>query len=75
MIPVAASWRGVGMDAEINEEELAGAIAAGAAAVRWPPEQQVCGAVVPFIEAVEEVMSPRMGSAEELLETKQRQAV
>ena len=44
---VAVSWRGVGMDAEVDEEEFAGAIATGAAVVRWPPEQEVCRAVTP----------------------------
>ena len=33
VIPVAASWRGMGMDAEIEEDELKGAITAGAAVV------------------------------------------
>ena len=66
-------------------KKSAGAIAAGGSLVRWPPEQQVCRAVVPFIEAVEEVMSPDklsagsgsgwMGGAEEPPESKQRQAV
>ena len=41
MTNVAVSWRGVSMDAEIDEVELAGAIAAGAAVVRWPLEQQL----------------------------------
>ena len=31
--PVAASWHGMGMDAEIGEVELKGAISAGAAVV------------------------------------------
>ena len=44
---MAGSWREVGMDVEIDEEELAGAIAAGAAVGRWPPEQEFCRAVTP----------------------------
>ena len=82
------------MDAEIDEEErgcdsrrsTCCAMAAGAAVVvRWPPEQQVCRAVIPFIEAAEQVMSPDklsagsgsgwMGGAEEPPETKPKRAV
>ena len=78
VISVAASWRGVGMDAEIDNEGLAGAIAVSAAVGRWPPEQQL------LVAAAAEVTSPDkfsagsgsgwMGGAEEPPETNQRRA-